>query len=82
MKCGNCSEESKRGEIEVDALHRVEGSSDPDDLQMVVGITCSRCGTAGAVVLAYGPNASEEDAEFLAELDLDDVTDPVAAETD
>ncbi|WP_040496610.1 HNH endonuclease signature motif containing protein [Ilumatobacter nonamiensis] len=82
MKCGNCGKETPTTELDVDALHRVEGDSDPDDMQIVLGIVCPRCDTRGAVVVAYGPSAPETDAEFLVDLDLDGRDDPVAVDPD
>jgi hypothetical protein len=78
MKCGNCSQLTPTSQLDVDAIHRVEGASDPDDMQMVLGIVCPQCATGGAVVVAYGPSASEADAEFIVDLDLDGRDDPVA----
>lgn len=78
MRCGVCSRHSLVAELETDAMHRVEGASDPDDMQMVVGLTCPYCASRGAVVLAYGPSASETDSEFVGALTLDNPADPVA----
>lgn len=80
MKCGDCAQETSTTDLDVDALHRVEGASDPDDMQIVLGITCPRCSARGAVVVAYGPSAPETDAEFLVDLDLDGRDDPVAVD--
>lgn len=46
-------------------LGRAEGVSDPDDMLAVVAVTCPNCGTPGTVVLGYGPESSEDDAEVL-----------------
>jgi len=80
MKCGNCARLTAVGRLDVDALHRVEGASDPDDMQIVLGITCPHCSARGAVVVAFGPSAADTDAEFLVDLDLDGRTDPVATD--
>lgn len=82
MKCGKCTEESPTSTLDVDALHRLEGASDPDEMQIVLGITCPHCAAKGAVVVAYGPSAGETDAEFVVDLDLDGRDDPVADEPD
>lgn len=80
MKCGNCGELSAADELTVDARHRVEGASDPSDMQAVFGITCPKCDAKGSLVASYGPEASEQDSEFTASLDeTGDPVDPVAA---
>ena len=63
---------------DIGAMHRVEGASDPSDMQLVVGMTCPVCLTSGVVVLGYGPAASELDQQFLAALDDSVAIDPVA----
>ncbi len=78
MKCGRCGTETGSSELRVDAMHRVEGASDPEDMQMVLGIVCPNCEAHGALVASYGAAASEQDSEFVVDLDLDDSTDPVA----
>lgn len=82
MKCGNCARETPAEGLDVDALHRIEGASDPDDMQLVLGITCPRCSSRGAVAVAYGPAATDVDAEFVLGLDLDGRDDPVAIDPD
>lgn len=80
MKCGNCAQTTPTSRLDVDALHRLEGSSDPDEMQVVLGIVCPHCSARGAVAVAYGPSASESDAEFIVDLDLDGRNDPVATD--
>lgn len=79
IACGECGEESRSSEWSAGAEHRIEGASDPDDMQLVVGAACPRCHGKGAMLFVYGPAASAEDTDALAGLDLSDVTDPVAA---
>jgi hypothetical protein len=43
----------------------MEGTSDPDDMLVVLAVTCGRCGEKGAAVLHYGPTAAPEEAEVL-----------------
>lgn len=83
FKCGSCSLESSGGEIEVQAMHRIEGASDPDDMQTVLGFECPSCCAKGVLVAAHGPAAAEQDNAFLAVVSLDDpddIVDPVAAQ--
>ncbi len=80
MKCGTCGEESGSARLDAITIHRIEGSSDPDDMQMVLGIECPLCGARGALVVSYGPNASEQDAEFLGDLGIGDAVEMIVAE--
>jgi len=78
VECGECSTTSKTESWTAGAEHRVEGASDPDDLQMVVGLECPQCSARGAVVVSYGPTGSEKDAEFVKAVDLSGAADPLA----
>jgi len=78
IECGDCHEVSAAAELDVAAQHRVEGASDPDDMQIVLGFPCPRCGAKGAVVAAYGPTASENDADFMSTIVLSTDEDPLA----
>lgn len=69
IRCGACGESSPAAEFEVEAVRRLEGASDPDDMMIVIGARCPRCAAAGTLVLGYGPNASEDDAAISAALD-------------
>ena len=62
IQCGACSQTAPATEFEVEAVRRLEGASDPDDMMTVIGARCPRCGQAGTLILGYGPNASEDDA--------------------
>ena len=65
IRCEPCGQTSPADEVGVDSLHRVEGASDPDDMAVVVAITCPHCGSQDALVLTYGPEASAADADVL-----------------
>ena len=66
--CTGCHQESQAEELEVDGLERVEGASDPDDMLAVVALVCPICHTHGTLVVGYGPEAGQDDAEVLARL--------------
>jgi hypothetical protein len=68
LRCTVCDCESRAGTFEVVAERRMEGASDPDDMVMVVGARCPVCHISGAVVLGYGAEASEKDADIVAAL--------------
>ncbi|MEP1126375.1 MAG: hypothetical protein ABJH68_21030 [Ilumatobacter sp.] len=79
IECGRCGESTLADRWRGEAEHRIEGASDPDDLQLAAGISCPRCEAQGAIVLGYGPMASDDDADVMLALDLDDAIDPVAS---
>jgi len=66
--CLTCHVESPAAEMRLDALERMEGASDPADMLAVAALVCPLCNANGTLVLSYGPEASEEDADVLAVL--------------
>ncbi len=68
LRCGNCDGEAEVATFTDLVEHRLEGASDPDDMVMVVAATCPNCGTGGKVVLGFGPNSSDTDADLVAAL--------------
>ncbi len=66
--CRSCHQESDAEEMQVDGLERTEGASDPDDMLAVVALVCPICEAHGTLVLGYGPEVSQDDAEVLARL--------------
>lgn len=81
IECGACGEQSSADRWAVGAQHRIEGASDPDALQLIVGVSCPHCEDQGALVLGYGPNASTDESDVMLRFDLDEVPDPVAHDT-
>jgi hypothetical protein len=69
LRCGACRTVSEAREMQVTALARVEGPSDPADMAAVAVVTCPWCSVAGVVVVGYGPGASAEDADVLEQLE-------------
>ena len=67
--CTICGMEAPGRDIEIIEVRRVEGQSDPADMAAIVGIRCKSCAHEGTLVLTYGPSASAEDADVLAQLD-------------
>jgi hypothetical protein len=66
--CLGCHVESPASEMRLDALERMEGASDPADMVAVAALVCPLCNAHGTLVLSYGPEASEDDADVLAVL--------------
>jgi hypothetical protein len=67
--CYACHETSPARDVELTALLRTEGASDPDDMTAVAAVTCPRCGAKGTLVLHYGATAPTEDDEVLRALE-------------
>jgi hypothetical protein len=79
VKCGICGAVVDAADMRVEARHRVEGASDPSDMQVVYGLACPACSGRGALVASYGPMSSEQSADIVANLPDDDAIDPLAA---
>jgi hypothetical protein len=70
--CMGCQMESAASEMQVDAMERMEGASDPDDMLAVFALVCPLCQSHGTLVVGYGPDASLDDSDVLAALgDID-----------
>lgn len=62
IRCGTCEHEAEPERVRRDWLHRLEGTSDPDELLSVSAIACPSCGGRGLLVLPYGPAANADEA--------------------
>lgn len=69
VRCFTCRRTSPPVEVAVDRIWRTEGPSDPDDMVAVAAVRCPHCATKGTLALKYGPGATPEEAEILANLD-------------
>ena len=67
--CFDCHTEAPAKDFELSALARTEGASDPDDMLAVAALTCRSCDAKGVLVLNYGPEATEEEAQVLLALE-------------
>ena len=70
--CFSCHFEAPADEFELVSLSRTEGASDPDDMLVVAALKCRQCGCQGTLVLNYGPESSEDDADVLKALEAVD----------
>jgi len=68
VRCGACGVTSAAADYAVGLQRRLEGASDPDDEQLVIGATCPSCGARGILTLPYGPGAGPDDADVLVAL--------------
>ncbi len=71
IHCHDCGADEPAEQAPLVALHRFEGSSDPDDQAALAALECPACGAWGTIVLSYGPGSSPDDASVLGAL-LDD----------
>ena len=63
--CYACHESSHANDVELHALIRTEGASDPDDMTAVAAVICPRCQAKGTLVLQFGPMAPVEHDDVL-----------------
>jgi hypothetical protein len=68
LLCVACHREHPADQIDMVALRRTEGASDPADMAAVVALVCPHCGHRGTVVLHYGPEAGSEESDVLVAL--------------
>lgn len=66
--CFSCRNEFPADTVDASDASRVEGESDPDDMAIVVAVSCPKCGTAGTLSLQFGPGAGPEETEVVAAL--------------
>ena len=66
VDCAGCGSSFAATELVVEAIRRLEGASDPDDMMTVIAARCPNCGVSGTLVLGYGPNATANDAAISA----------------
>ncbi len=64
-RCGHCVAAE---DMELRELRRVEGASDPGDMAAVLGLECPACGSRGAAVVRFGPEAGPGDEIVLRHL--------------
>ena len=72
LRCRECEHELPVDQLELDALRRIEGASDPADMAAVLAVQCPSCGTKGTALVSYGPTATEDEDELLRQLPDED----------
>ncbi|NNE12144.1 MAG: hypothetical protein HKN41_07865 [Ilumatobacter sp.] len=75
FECAGCGTRTPANEFHVAGFHRLEGASDPDDMNLIVWGTCPCCEHGGVATIGYGPNAGEADEAVLQQLDLGEAED-------
>lgn len=67
--CFTCHQRSPSFTVELDALRRTEGASDPDDMVAVAAVICPNCHTRGTLIMKYGAASTPEEADVLRQLE-------------
>ena len=65
VRCAACGNVSEPEAVALDALHRLEGASDPADMAAVLALVCPICDVKGTLVVMFGPEASAAEARLL-----------------
>lgn len=68
LRCLTCDYHFPASETTATQSTRLEGASDPADGAIVVPLECPSCGTNGALIAHYGPEASAAEADVLTSL--------------
>ncbi|MCD9622869.1 hypothetical protein [Rhabdothermincola salaria] len=76
IRCLTCDSRVPASEATAEGDNRTEGASDPDDMLLVVEVSCDNCGAKGSMNLGFGPTASPEDLDTVAALSAEDHPDP------
>lgn len=66
--CRDCDHCVEPEQLQMDVFRRLEGASEPDEMSAILAVTCPQCGHKGTIVVAYGVNASELEADLLTRL--------------
>ena len=69
LRCVVCGDAHRTERVEVVAVYRFEGPSDPDEQAVVYAVHCPSCRAGGSIVSAYGPGADPEVTDLLVMLD-------------
>jgi hypothetical protein len=56
------------GDIHIDGEYRFEGASNPDDQSLVMALHDDASGQLGVLITAYGPAATQAEADVLSAL--------------
>ncbi|HJR24210.1 MAG TPA: hypothetical protein VJ804_01970 [Acidimicrobiales bacterium] len=65
-RCGHCVAAE---DMQLRALRRLEGASDPSDMAAVLGLECPACGMRGTAIVRFGPEAGPGEEIVLQHLD-------------
>ncbi|UZO81097.1 hypothetical protein NBT05_01145 [Aquimarina sp. ERC-38] len=74
LKSGDADKDYQSNEITIVAEHRFEGMTNPSDMSILYVLETND-GNKGTVLVAYGPTADLEVAEFFKEIPKDQIND-------
>lgn len=63
--CRGCEHCVAPEDMDLLAMRRIEGASDPGDEAAVLGLRCAGCGELGVAIVRYGPEAGPGDEAVL-----------------
>jgi hypothetical protein len=63
--CTRCRSLLAAAWLGADDVTRLEGASDPADMMVVVPLTCPVCGQRGTLIMSFGPEMGQEEAEVF-----------------
>jgi hypothetical protein len=69
IRCGSCRESCPLENAPVDRVYRFEGTSDPDDEAIVLGLRCPGCDAKATLAMPFGPTADPKLLQGLVLLD-------------
>lgn len=68
VHCHTCGADEPAAQTPVEAMHRFEGNTNPDDASILLALECVACGAWGTTTLSYGSEADLPGAAVLKEL--------------
>lgn len=68
LVCAECHQTFEATPDAVSGERRLEGASDPDDMQLVVALICPVCGAHGTAVAHYGPMSDAASQDLVTAL--------------
>src|SRR5262249_30666128 len=73
ISCLVCRTQSHPPDVRVDALLRLEGASEPDEMLAIAALVCPQCGARGSLVVNYGPLGDAQEMDPLGDTRVDDL---------
>jgi hypothetical protein len=65
LRCPACGTDSAPRQVSLDAMRRLEGASEPDEMQAALAVRCPTCATRGAVVVHFDPQSTAAESAVL-----------------
>ena len=68
VHCHTCGADEPAAQTPVEAMHRFEGSTNPEDSSILLALECAACGAWGTATFSYGGEVGPNEASVLHEL--------------